>query len=41
MIQHTSDYRTMKSQAQEMINEMDDGVKYFDDEILNRLRRTA
>jgi hypothetical protein len=31
----------MKVNAQEMINEMDDGIKYFDDEILGRLRSTA
>jgi hypothetical protein len=31
----------MKVNAQEMINEMDDGVKYFEDEILARLRSTA
>jgi len=41
MIQHTSDFRQMKANTQEMINEMDDGIKYFEDEIMQRLRTTA
>lgn len=31
----------MKANTQEMVNEIDDGIRYFDDEILNRLRKTA